>query len=437
MIGFVGLSHLGIVSSLVAASKGQNVIAFDTDGTLCRNLDNGKFPMVEPGLDELGSMCGSRIRFTDDPKMLSECSVIYLSLDVDTDENDRVDLAPLTELIDHIYCWISSSVDLVIMSQVPVGFTRRLATELNGRSPQNNLKIFYQVETLVIGDAIARARSPEMLILGQENAEEELPQLLSSYLKSFDCTLVTMGYESAELAKAAINSYLMSSVAMANTFAEVCEKVGADWSEITPALRLDKRIGQRAYIEAGLGLSGGHLERDLRTMLDIAEALGVHSNVIKSWDSSSKHRRGWVANIINSEFNPSDPCPMISIWGLAYKPDTDSTKNSVAIELINNLHENAISVYDPVARLNDDTREGVTQESSYLEACKSAGILVIASAWKEFKSVDLEEVKNLMAGRVIIDPLGVLDGRHCSAHGFNYYRLGRKPLVPNASDVRY
>ena len=434
MIGFVGLSHLGIVYSLVAAAKGQDVIAFDLDATLCRDLDNGKFPMVEPGLLELRSMCGSRIRFTYDPKMLSECSVIYLSLDVDTDDDNRIDLGPLTELIERIYCWIPANVDLVIMSQVPVGFTRRLSTELNTRDPQNHFKIFYQVETLVIGDAIDRARSPEMLIIGQEDGAEELSQPFASYLKSFNCTVVLMGYESAELAKASINSYLMSAVAMANTFAEVCEKVGADWSEIIPALRLDKRIGANAYIEAGLGLSGGHLERDLRTMLDIAEDLGVHSNVIKSWDSSSKHRREWVADIINSEIIPSDSPPKIGIWGLSYKPGTDSTKNSVSIELINNLTQNEISVYDPVARLHNYSRSKVTQEASTLDTCRSAGILVIATAWEEFRSVDLEEVKELMTGRVIIDPWGVLDGRNCSELGFKYYRLGRKPIIPDTSD---
>src|SRR6185295_6857324 len=127
---------------------------------------------------------------------------------------------------------------LVLMSQVPPGFCRTLATRLDPR-----LRLFYQVETLVFGNAVARAIHPERFMTGCANPKEGLPDVLRNYLEAFGCPILPMRFESAELCKIAINCFLVSSVTTSNTLAEICENTGADWYEIAPALRLDKRIG--------------------------------------------------------------------------------------------------------------------------------------------------------------------------------------------------
>src|SRR5207253_4271520 len=132
--------------------------------------------------------------------------------------------------------------------QVPPGFTRALAVPPD--------RLYYQVETLVFGRAVERAMRPERFIVGCANPQQSLPPAFLAFLKAFNCPILTMRYESAELAKISINCYLVAAVSAANMLAEASEAIGADWAEIAPALRLDRRIGEHAYLNAGLGLAG-------------------------------------------------------------------------------------------------------------------------------------------------------------------------------------
>ena len=125
---------------------------------------------------------------------------------------------------------------------------------------------FYQVETLIFGAAVKRAMEPERFIVGALDPSAALPESYASFLKAFGCPVLVMRLESAELAKIAINFFLVSTVCTTNTLAELCESIGADWGEIAPALRLDRRIGPHAYLKPGLGIAGGNLERDLVTV---------------------------------------------------------------------------------------------------------------------------------------------------------------------------
>ena len=150
-----------------------------------------------------------------------------------------------------------------------------------------------------------------------------------------------MRYESAELAKISINFFLVSSVTTANILAEVCEKIGADWNEIVPALQLDKRIGKYAYLKPGLGISGGNLERDLATILKISKEKHTHRSVIKEWIENSKYRKNWLSNCFRNDVLPnfSDGKIDICLLGLAYKENTHSTKNSPSINFILELKD--------------------------------------------------------------------------------------------------
>ena len=155
---------------------------------------------------------------------------------------------------------------VVVLSQVPPGYTR--ARQQPGRL------LYYQVETLIFGRAVERAVGPERFIVGCADPAKPLPAAMSAFLQSFGCPILPMRFESAELCKIAINCCLVSSISVANTLAELCEGIGADWSEIVPALKLDRRIGAYAYLAPGLGIAGGNLERDLATVVRLADGIG-------------------------------------------------------------------------------------------------------------------------------------------------------------------
>lgn len=424
MIGFAGLSHLGIVSSITTASKGFEVVAYDPDVAVCETLSGGALPILEPGLSELLIANRFRIQFTHQVADLSACRLIYFSTDVPTDEHDHSDLSCLYRLLDEVVTQAPPEATLVILSQVPPGFTRKFVDRLAQRYDDCAFRVFYQVETLIFGRAVERALHPERIIVGCRDSNTVLPLLYADLLQAFNAPILTMRYESAELAKISINAYLASSVSTTNTLAELCEAIGADWSEIIPALKLDRRIGPYAYLSPGLGISGGHLERDLVIMTDLAAEYGTDTSVIDAWLANSRHRRDWVLKTVHSEVISRYDNPTIALWGLAYKPDTVSTKNSPAVALINALRPFSVCAYDPQAVLDTSGLPYLTLGATALDTCRGADVLIVTTPWNEFTTVDLGRVREAMRGCVIIDPFAVLDRGRCTELGFVYYRLG-------------
>jgi UDPglucose 6-dehydrogenase len=214
--------------------------------------------------------------------------------DIATDDFGRSDLAPIDDLLNLTFSAARDDAVIVVLSQVPPGFSReRIRSER---------ALYYQVETLIFGRAVERALYPERYIIGCADPKEALPVAYEAFLVAHNCPILKMRYESAELAKISINMCLVASVSTANTLAELCEKIGADWSEIVPALKLDRRIGQFSYLAPGLGIAGGNLERDLATVCNFADEFGTDSGVVKSWIANSKRRRDWPFQKFNEIF---------------------------------------------------------------------------------------------------------------------------------------
>jgi UDPglucose 6-dehydrogenase len=423
-IGFAGLSHLGLVSSIATASTGFEVVAYDPDPGLCGNVSVGHLPAFEPGLAELLAGARSSLRVTADPTALRGCDVIFFALDVPTDAEGRSDLVPPERLVHDVVARAGTEAVLVVLSQVPPGFTRTLAGRL-ARCPQGGeVTLFYQVETLIVGRAVERALHPERFIVGCGDPGAALPTAYRRVLEAFDCPILPMRYESAEIAKIAVNVWLAASVSVANTLAELCEAIGADWSEVVPALKLDRRIGPHAYVHPGLGIAGGNLERDLATVTTLAAELGTDASVVEASLSNSRYRRDWALRSVHALLDHANTAPTIAVWGLAYKPDTSSTKNSPALALMQSLTSFPIRAYDPRVRLDGVAFPNVVQVDSALEACRGASVLAVMTPWAEFSSCDLEEVRRGMARHAIVDPFGCLDRALCAALGFRHLRLG-------------
>jgi len=253
VLGFAGMTHLGLVSGVCAAEKGFRTVCFDPAASRIAALARRELGVAEPQLDDLVLKNESRLSFTSKPADLAACDVIYVAPDVPTDDQGGSDLGPINALLDIVVRSARADAAIVVLSQVPPGFTRD--RQLPGRT------LIYQVETLIFGRAVERALYPERYIVGCADPAQPLHASYAAFLAAHGCPMLPMRYESAELAKISINMCLVASVSTANTLAELCEKIGADWSEIVPALKLDKRIGQHAYLAPGLGIAGGNLER--------------------------------------------------------------------------------------------------------------------------------------------------------------------------------
>ena len=421
MIGFVGLSHLGLNYSLATAAKGFDVVAYDPDAMLTARCAAGEFPIEEPSFGELFAQHRDRIRYTSDETALAECELVFYSLDVRTNDRNESDPGPITALIRATAPKLSPGTIAVVLSQVAPGYTRQLRTELREVSAAD---FYYQVETLIFGRAVERAMQPERFIVGADDPARSLPAPLQAWHAAFKCPVLVMGLESAELAKIAINFFLVSTVATTNTLAEICEAIGADWNEIVPALRLDRRIGPHAYLKPGLGIAGGNLERDLVTVQSLADRHGTEAGIVTAWQRNSRQRRDWAIRQIQRAFPTKDHQAVLAVWGFAYKPDTHSTKNSPSLELMRALRGHRIHAHDPIAQIDAAEFPHVTIFSSPLAAAEGADALLVMTPWSSYASLPVKELRKLLRGRVIIDPYAVLDETQCRDLGFEYYRLG-------------
>jgi len=419
VVGFAGMTHLGINSAAATAARGFAVVGYDGDAALVARLKAHQLPVVEPGLDTLVAENSARLSFTATAGDLRACDVVYVAIDVPTDDQGQSDLEPVRALIARVVSQLRSDAVLVVLCQVPPGFTRALAV-----LPPDRL--VYQVETLIFGRAVERALHPERFIVGCAEPAAPLPPKYHTVLEAFGCPILPMRYESAELAKISINFCLVASIGVANTLAELCEAVGADWAEIIPALRLDRRIGQYSYLNPGLGIAGGNLERDLRTVLDLAAARHTDGGIVRAWLANSQYRKDWCWRVLETQVLGNNPRARIGVLGLAYKENTHSTKNSPALLLLSHLKGHDVRVYDPVVPAS--VVPFATGCATPLGCADGADALVIATSWPQFRELPLAEVARRMAAQVLIDPYRVFDGREAVRAGFAYHALGAPPL---------
>jgi UDPglucose 6-dehydrogenase len=420
VVGFAGMTHLGLVSATAVAGRGFPTICYDANPTLIAHIASGTLPISEPGLDDLMRSNGERQSFTASITDLDKCDIVYVAPDVPTDDRGVSDLSGIRDLIDRVVAVLGPHALMVVLCQVPPGFTRALTAPSLSRR-------YYQVETLVFGRAIERACKPERYIIGCADPAQPVDPRFKAVLEAFACPILPMRYESAELAKIAINMCLVASISVANTLAELCEAIGAVWSEIVPALKLDRRIGAHSYLSPGLGIAGGNLERDLATVERLAAMHGTDAGIVRACIANSHHRRNWAVRTIHSTLLEARPDAIVAVWGLAYKESTRSVKNSPSLATIAQLPDARLRLHDPVVPASAAAHSRAQGFGDPLEAASGAEALMILTPWPQYRAIEPARIVRSMSGRIVLDPYGVLDAAAATAAGMRYHTLGQSP----------
>ncbi len=394
-IGYVGLSHLGINSAIAASMRGFSVICFDRDFNLISSLKKKKIPFYEKNALKNLKKKFDHFKFTNNIKELNKCDLVFISQDVPTNDKGKSNLIEIKKLINDVIKNINPSCTLIILCQVPPGFTR----SINWPSS----KLFYQVETLIFSDALNRAFSPERIIVGK--SVKKIEKKYDMFLKKFKCPILEMRYESAELAKISINIFLISSLTSTNVISEICEKIGANWEHVSGALKTDKRIGKFAYLKPGLGLSGGNLERDLHNLRGLTKFNKIYKNYCSQLNRISKYRKNWINNKFKSISDKIKNNKKVGILGLAYKENTSSIKNSPAISFINKISSKyKLYIYDPKIK-KVFKKNNIKSCNNIYEVLKNIQILVLSTPWKIFKEININNYPNI---KIIIDPYNLV-----------------------------
>ena len=417
VIAFCGMTHLGISSAIGSISKNFETICFDQNINLINKLKNNDLHINEPYLKEALQKKRELITFTHDFSILKKCDLIYISQDIETDSLGNSNLSEINQIINKCIHILLKNQVLVILSQVPPGFSRKYLKKFKN--------IFYQVETLIFGQAFERTMHPERYIIGCENPQKPLPENFNIFLKSANCPILQMKYESAELTKISINMHLISSISITNKMSEICENIDANWNEIIPALRLDKRIGKYAYINAQLGISGGNLERDIATTIKISKKHNINTELFENFFQISNDRKNWIFQMIEKKVFPYISFPRIAILGLSYKKNTHSVKNAPSLILLPKLKDHSVIVFDPVVNVKK-IAPWCEKADDPEKAIIDADVVIILTPWDEILKLNIELLKNNTKIKYFIDPYNLFDENKLFSLGIKYFSIGMK-----------
>lgn len=416
---FIGLSHLGLSTSIAWASLKRPLFAIDSDISIVKKLKSGEVKIAEPRLLELLKKSRKYYFPERNFKNLKNCDLVFISLDTPTDKPNS--LKNLDSLIDQTIPYLKQNVLIALMSQVPIGYTRKLHKRIKRARPDLNFKLVYFLNTIIIGSAVDRFLHPERIVLGLNDKNQEIPKILDHDLKIFNCPIIKMSYESAEMTKSAVNLLLAASISAANNLADMCEVTGADINEIIPALKLDKRIGPFTYLKPTIRISGGHLERELIKFQELAKKFKISPGIAKSILDLNENRFRWVENKFK-KLLPKVTKINIAIWGLSYKKDTQSVENAVSLKLIHLFKSADIKAYDPMAILPKGVK--IKRVKNKYEALQDADCLMILTDWDEFSKADFKKIRKLMRIRLIIDCVGIWYNQRKNLKDFQYVTPG-------------
>lgn len=421
-IAVVGMSHLGLITSLGLASLKKQIISLDADKKIIKQLQNNQLQIYESGLSDLLSKTKNNINFSNNFSLISQSNIILFAQDTATDGSGSV--KKLDQLISQAIPYFKKNSTIICMSQVPIGYYRNLLNKIKKIRPELNFYLYHLVDTIIMTNAIERFLKPERIIIGSHDKYQPFSSQLKSFLKLFHCPIFHMSYESAELTKASINLYLANTVTFANTLSDFCENIGADINDIIPALKTDKRIGPYAYLRPTLRIAGGHLERDLFMLKRLAKNKNISPGIVKWIINENNKRYIWARNQIDKYLITKNKKKIICIWGLSYKKNTNSTTNAASIKIIKDLNKNFnLHVYDPMAILPKKL-QGYTRFEDKYQALKNVDCLLIITEWDEFTKINLSQINQIMKNHLIIDCVGILTNKLGKNKNFTYITMG-------------
>jgi UDPglucose 6-dehydrogenase len=424
-----GLWHLGCVTAGCLAAAGHRVVGLDPDGAVVADLQRGKPPLHEPGLDELiaGGLADKHLSFTTRPaEALADAEILWVTFDTPVDDLDQADVRWVQKQLDDVAAALRPGTLVLISSQVPAGFTKSLEAAWQGKG----LRYAYSPENLRLGKALDSFRKAERVIVGLRDPADR--EQLAGLFGPFCQRIEWMSPESAEMTKHALNAFLATSVTFINEVARLCEAVGADAKEVERGLRSEARIGPRAYLSPGAAFAGGTLARDVRFLVEFGNRYQVGTPLFRGVLSSNDVHKNWAHDKVRRLLGRAAE-PVVAVLGLTYKPGTSTLRRSAAVELCGRLHEEGVRVqaHDPAVRsLPEELRRSLVLCGSAEEALAGADVAVVATEWPDYRTLKAQEVVRLMRRPRVIDPNHFLAGQLAGDPRITYVATGaRSPLA--------
>lgn len=421
-IGVLGLWHLGCVYSTSLAELGYKVTGYDLNDKTVNLLKIGTPPIFEPEMTEkLNGSLNKNLFFTSRPaQAIKGKKYIFITLDVPVDDHDRMDLKPLDKLFSMVCRYASHHTTVIISSQVPLGTCRKLLNRLSRRIRAN---VIYFPENIRLGSAYQTFLNPDRIVLGIEN--ETLLKQFSNDFPNFICPILPMSLESAEMVKHALNSYLAVCISYASEIGDLCELLGANYDDVSNALKTDSRISSHAPLNPGTGFAGGTIGRDVQALKALSKTYHHLPRLIDTAYKINKNRLKKVLNKIQSVY-PNLRGKRVGILGLTYKPGTNTLRRSKSLELSKLLYRKETNLvgYDPAMKESIIGYPYIRISRNLNDFFTDLDAVVIMTPCPEFKQITISQLSK-MKNQVLFDTVNFLDKNVFTSKKIKYFRTGQ------------
>lgn len=430
----VGTGYVGLVTAACFAELGNHVVGIDTDTDRVASLQRGEVPFFEPGLDTLveRNREAGRLRFTTSyPEGIERAEFIFLCLPTPPLANGAADTSILRAAVRQLAPLLKAPYPVLISkSTAPVGTCTNLHRLLEGLDRRlGEVPVVANPEFLREGSAVSDFMNPDRVVIGSHCASASAR--VCTLYAPLRVPCLTVSLETAEMVKYASNAFLATKISFINEIANVCERVGADVSEVAKGMGLDHRIGA-SFLRPGIGYGGSCFPKDVQALAHLSALHGQQPRILRSVMEVNADQATRIVDKLRSQLGTLDGA-VVAVWGISFKPNTDDIRESPAIEVINLLAQEGARVraYDPVAMPKAAPHlTSVTLCDSPYEAATGAQALLLATEWDEFRAADLHRVAAVMERPILVDGRNAIDPDRARAAGFHYRGVGRQSLAP-------
>ena len=430
-VAMIGTGYVGLVSGACFADFGHQVTCIDKDASKIERLRAGGIPIFEPGLEALvaQNVRAGRLSFdTEAAASVKAADAVFIAVGTPSRRGDgHADLSYVYAAAEEIADLLDGFTVIVTKSTVPVGTGDEIERRIRARRPDADFAVVSNPEFLREGAAIEDFKRPDRVVVGIED-ERARPVMSELYRPLYlnETPIVFTGRRTSELIKYAANAFLAMKITFINEMADLCEAVGADVQQVAKGIGLDKRIGNK-FLNAGPGYGGSCFPKDTLALVRTATDAGSPVRLIETTVAVNDARKKAMATKV-SAVSGDLKGKTVGVLGLTFKPNTDDMRDAPSLDIIPALQAQGAKVqaFDP---------EGTHEAQALLKdvdfradpyaVAQGADALVIITEWDQFRALDLDRVKSLMAQPVLVDLRNIYSPEDVRSRGFRYASIGR------------
>ncbi len=435
-IAVVGTGYVGLVTGTCFADTGNDVVCVDINEEKISRMQAGEVPIYEPYLDTVfhRNIRQKRLSFSTNLKeSIKGAKIIFLALPTPPGEDGSADLSYVLGVAEQLGGLLEEYTVIVDKSTVPVGTSEQVHKAI-AKHARVEFDVVSNPEFLREGFAVEDFMKPDRVVIGTSSARASaiMEDLYKPFVRQGN-PLIVMDEKSAELTKYAANAFLATKITFMNEIANFCELVGADVDMVRAGIGTDTRIGKR-FLFPGIGYGGSCFPKDVQALARSGEHYGYHFEILNSVLKVNDRQKLLLVAKLRRFYNNHLSGKKFSIWGLAFKPDTDDIREAPALYMIDALLEAGASIcaFDPEAIENVKAMYGsrVSFADDMYAALQGADALLIATEWSVFRNPDFERIGALLNQRVIFDGRNLYDVERLQQYGFYYESIGRETVKP-------